>query len=77
MTAPGTSPYDMASLGWTDERVELLTTMWADGYKASQIATELGGVTRNAVLGKINRLKLTAPKEKRVDPKPAPNPNLR
>jgi GcrA cell cycle regulator len=44
---------------WTDERVELLKKLWADGLSASQIATELGGVTRNAVIGKVHRLSLS------------------
>ena len=35
-------------MGWTDERVELLKKLWADGLSASQIAAELGGITRNA-----------------------------
>ena len=45
-------------MGWTDERVDLLTRLWAEGFSASQIATQLGGVTRNAVIGKVHRLKL-------------------
>lgn len=44
---------------WTDERVELLKKLWIDGLSASQIATELGGVTRNAVIGKVHRLSLS------------------
>jgi GcrA cell cycle regulator len=49
------------SMGWTDERVELLKKLWMDGLSASQIAGELGeGVTRNAVIGKVHRLKLSA-----------------
>jgi len=44
---------------WTDERVELLKKLWTDGLSASQIATELGGVTRNAVIGKVHRLSLS------------------
>ena len=43
-------------MSWTDERVEILTKMWAEGNSASQIAKELGGVTRNAVIGKVHRL---------------------
>src|ERR1700750_1113168 len=43
---------------WTDERVELLKKLWGDGLSASQIAAELGGVTRNAVIGKVHRLGL-------------------
>ncbi|KAB0676576.1 GcrA family cell cycle regulator [Aureimonas leprariae] len=45
-------------MSWTDERVELLTKLWGDGLSASQIAGQLGGVTRNAVIGKVHRLKL-------------------
>jgi GcrA cell cycle regulator len=44
---------------WTDERVETLKTMWTEGKSASQIARELGGVTRNAVIGKVHRLGLS------------------
>jgi GcrA cell cycle regulator len=46
-------------MSWTDERVETLKTMWAEGQSASQIAKELGGVTRNAVIGKVHRLGLS------------------
>ena len=45
-------------MSWTDERVETLKTMWSEGKSASQIAKELGGVTRNAVIGKVHRLGL-------------------
>jgi GcrA cell cycle regulator len=43
---------------WTDERVELLRKLWSEGLSASQIAGELGGVSRNAVIGKVHRLGL-------------------
>ena len=46
-------------MSWTDERVELLKKMWSEGQSASQIAKELGGVTRNAVIGKVHRLGLS------------------
>lgn len=46
-------------MAWTDDRVELLTKLWADGLSASQIAGHLGGVTRNAVIGKVHRLGLS------------------
>jgi len=74
-------------MSWTDERVELLKKMWGEGQSASQIAKELGGVTRNAVIGKVHRLGLSnrtggaapaaepkaAPKAKpAAKPKPAP-----
>lgn len=44
---------------WTDDRVELLKKLWSDGLSASQIAAELGGITRNAVIGKVHRLGLS------------------
>ncbi len=46
-------------MSWTDERVETLKAMWVEGKSASQIAKELGGVTRNAVIGKVHRLGLS------------------
>lgn len=75
-------------MSWTDERVELLKTMWSDGKSASQIAKELGGVTRNAVIGKVHRLGLSnrvgggeRPEEEQpgafaeaAAPEPAPEP---
>ncbi|MFM5913775.1 GcrA cell cycle regulator [Chakrabartia godavariana] len=45
-------------MSWTDERIEQLKTMWTKGMTASQIAEELGGVSRNAVIGKAHRLGL-------------------
>jgi GcrA cell cycle regulator len=45
-------------MSWTDERIERLTTLWTQGMTASQIADELGGVSRNAVIGKAHRLGL-------------------
>ena len=44
--------------GWTDERVERLKQLWAEGLSASRIAAEIGGVSRNAVIGKVHRLGL-------------------
>lgn len=55
-------------MSWTDERVEMLKKMWAEGQSASQIAKELGSVTRNAVIGKVHRLGLS----NRTAPAPAP-----
>jgi GcrA cell cycle regulator len=46
-------------MSWTDERVELLKKLWGEGLSASQIAAQLGGVTRNAVIGKVHRLSLS------------------
>lgn len=45
-------------MSWTDERIEKLKSMWEKGMTASQIAEELGGVSRNAVIGKAHRLDL-------------------
>ncbi len=47
-------------MAWTDDRVEQLKTLWTEGMSASQIAKELGGVTRNAVIGKVHRLGLSS-----------------
>ena len=65
----------MSAMAWTDERVEMLKKLWADGLSASQIAKQLGGVTRNAVIGKVHRLGLSG----RATPsrpvrRPAPTP---
>ncbi|MET4238563.1 GcrA family cell cycle regulator [Bradyrhizobium sp. RT10b] len=48
----------MSSLGWTDDRIEMLKKLWTAGLSASQVATEIGGLTRNAVIGKVHRLGL-------------------
>ena len=73
-------------MSWTDERIEKLTKMWEGGATASQIAEELGGVSRNAVIGKAHRLglksrpspvKANAPGEEPESapaPRPAPRP---
>ena len=69
-------------MSWTDERVELLKKMWTEGQSASQIAKELGGVTRNAVIGKVHRLGLSnraggaAPAGAAGKPEPAPEPEV-
>src|SRR5690242_19504857 len=57
-------------MGWTDERVESLKRLWLDGLSASQIAKQLGGVTRNAVIGKVHRLGLSG----RATPSQPPRP---
>ena len=74
-------------MNWTDERVELLKKLWADGLSASQIASQLGGVTRNAVIGKVHRLNLsgrakpastqTRPRKARQSTAPASRPSSR
>ena len=48
-----------AGVTWTDERVAVLKKLWTDGLSASQIAKQIGGVTRNAVIGKVHRLGLS------------------
>ena len=55
-------------MSWTDERVERLKTLWSEGLSASQIATELGAVTRNAVIGKVHRLGLSGRAKPQVQP---------
>ena len=45
-------------MSWTDDRVELLKKYWADGLTCSEIAAKMGGITRNAVIGKVHRLGL-------------------
>lgn len=78
-----------ASTSWTDERVELLGKLWGEGLSASQIAALLGGgVTRNAVIGKVHRLGLSGraksgqpaasrPPKPRAPSAPAPVPASR
>ena len=74
-------------MAWTDERIDTLKTMWENGMTASQIAEKLGGVSRNAVIGKAHRLGLQSrpspvkpneteekPAPKAAAPKPAPAP---
>jgi GcrA cell cycle regulator len=73
-------------MSWTEERVETLKKMWGEGQSASQIAKELGGVTRNAVIGKVHRLGLSnrastssaAPKaEAKAKPAPKAEPKAK
>ncbi|MCJ2079989.1 GcrA family cell cycle regulator [Methylobacterium sp. J-090] len=52
---------------WSDERVDLLRRLWQEGLSASQIAAQLGGVTRNAVIGKVHRLGLSGRVAKGAD----------
>ena len=54
-------------MSWDDNRIEQLKKLWSEGLSASQIAAELGGVTRNAVIGKVHRLGLSG----RAKAKPA------
>jgi len=64
----------MSDTGWTDARVDALKTLWLEGLSASQVAHQLGGVTRNAVIGKVHRLGLSgrAPGISMPRPKRAP-----
>lgn len=61
-------------MSWTEERIATLKKMWEGGATASQIADELGGVSRNAVIGKAHRLDLKARPSpvKAKDEQPAP-----
>ena len=70
-------------MSWTDERIDTLRKMWEAGQTASQIAEELGGVSRNAVIGKAHRLGLQSrpspvkpnePDAKAAAPEPKPVP---
>ena len=73
-------------MSWTDERIATLKKMWEAGATASQIADELGGVSRNAVIGKAHRLglksrpspvKANEEKAEKKKAKPAPRPVAR
>src|SRR5665213_3612467 len=67
----GKNGREVAIMGWTDERVEMLKKLWLDGHSASQIAKQLGGVTRNAVIGKVHRLGLSGRATPSSPPRPA------
>jgi GcrA cell cycle regulator len=62
----------MNQMNWSDDRVEQLKTLWTEGLSASQIARALGGVTRNAVIGKVHRLGLAG----RASPSRAERPRV-
>ena len=47
-------------MSWTEQKIQALKDMWGHGYSASEIAKHLGGLTRNAVIGKAHRLKLSS-----------------
>ena len=65
---------------WTYERNELLKKLWVCGLSASQIACELGGITRNAVIGKVHRLGLSgrakSPSSTAPRPRKPPRPRI-
>src|ERR1700722_19184404 len=50
----------MRIMSWTEQKIQMLKDMWGHGYSASEIAKRLGGFTRNAVIGKAHRLKLSS-----------------
>src|ERR1700753_2980895 len=77
----------MNDMGWTDDRIERLKKAWLDGKSSSEIAKQLGGVSRNAVIGKVSRLRLKRseaaarismrlqqPQPRSTRPPPAPRP---
>lgn len=63
-------------MDWTEERVTLLKGMWTNGYTARQIAEKLGGVTRNAVIGKAHRLGLSSRPSPIQRHEPCPMPHV-
>lgn len=61
-------------MSWTEDRVSLLRKLWGEGHTAAEIAKQLGGVTRNAVIGKAHRMKLSnrvSPIQQNKKPTPA------
>jgi GcrA cell cycle regulator len=64
-------------MSWTDERIDRLKELWSNGMTASQIADELGGVSRNAVIGKAHRLGLQSRPSPVKPNEPAPAPAAR
>src|SRR6185436_16300689 len=65
------------SLSWTDERIDRLKELWTQGKTASHIADELGGVSRNAVIGKAHRLGLQSRPSPVKPNEPAPKPRAK
>ncbi|PHR57169.1 MAG: GcrA cell cycle regulator [Robiginitomaculum sp.] len=64
-------------MAWTDDRVETLKKLWTEGLSASQIAREMGGVTRNAVIGKVHRLGLSGRATPSRPPRSRPRPRAK
>lgn len=56
---------------WNDDNIATLKKLWADRFSASQIAAVIGGITRNAVIGKVHRLNLSG------HPRPLPRPRVK
>lgn len=76
----------MKTLTWTDDRVAELKRLWSAGLSASEVANSLGGLTRNAVIGKVHRLHLSGrkttpnqgpPRTRAPQPKPEPMMKVR
>lgn len=71
----------MSDANWSDDRVSTLSKLWTDGLSASQIAKQLGGVSRNAVIGKVHRLGLSgrgaASAPQGANTRPARQPRIR
>ena len=65
--------YKKSRPAWSAERIARLTVLWGEGLSASQISDDLGGTTRNAVIGKANRLKLL-PRKPRISIRPKRKP---
>ena len=61
-------------MSWTDERIDRLKALWTKGLTASHIADELGGVSRNAVIGKAHRLGLQSRPSPVKPNEPSPRP---
>jgi GcrA cell cycle regulator len=71
----GNNGHDNHKLGaWWGERIELLKTLWRKGLSASEIANELGGVSRNAVIGKLHRIPGYTPEPHKPPPRKPPPP---
>lgn len=58
---------------WTEDRIKMLTRLWAKGFSCSQIANRMGGITKNAVIGKVHRLGLPG-RERKINHQPKPKP---
>lgn len=74
------SPASSKAKAWSEDRISALSRLWAEGLTAAQIAQRLGGVSRNAVIGKVHRLGLgvrgptAGPRAVAVNPTPRPRP---
>jgi len=69
-------------MNWTEDRIDLLVKLWGEGKSAAQISTEIGGVSRNAVIGKVHRLGIAVRKaddaiDETVDPLPSASNDAR